>query len=329
MNKQVRVRRLLLALWVSLIFPLSVPTWPEHARADDVALDVDGNGVGDALTDGILILRSLFQFTGEALVGGGAVASDCTRCTADEIQSVLREISLDVDGDGFSDALTDGILILRFLFQFSGDSLTGGGVVGAGCTRCTAEAIEAFLQGSTDDSPAQLSCETPDCATEITAKCGDKLTFETRITCSHNVVRDYANPAPVQPLPSLVYSLDLAAIAQGWADTCATTHNPNPSFNGMAAGENSAFFSSTLGVTVAAESAVKLWASEQEFYDVSINFCSSGVCGHYKQLVWNSTTLLGCGIATGCGSQTGFETHVVCNYSPPGNFIGEAPYTPE
>jgi hypothetical protein len=51
---------------------------------------VDGNGQTDALTDGILVLRFLFQFTGEALVGGDVVAPDCTGCTDEEIEPFLN-----------------------------------------------------------------------------------------------------------------------------------------------------------------------------------------------------------------------------------------------
>jgi hypothetical protein len=51
----------------------------------------------------------------------------------------------DIDGNGVLDALTDGLLALRFLFGFSGSTLIGG-AVGPGCTRCTAPAIESYLQ---------------------------------------------------------------------------------------------------------------------------------------------------------------------------------------
>jgi hypothetical protein len=51
---------------------------------------------------------------------------------------------LDVDGNGTADALTDGILILRFLFGFGGATLING-AVGGGCTRCVATDIETFL----------------------------------------------------------------------------------------------------------------------------------------------------------------------------------------
>jgi hypothetical protein len=51
---------------------------------------------------------------------------------------------MDVDGDGLLMPLTDALLFLRYSFGFRGATLTTGAVA-AGCTRCTAEAIEDFL----------------------------------------------------------------------------------------------------------------------------------------------------------------------------------------
>jgi hypothetical protein len=55
-------------------------------------------------------------------------------------------ITLDVDGNGVLDALTDGLLVLRFSFGFTGSTLITN-AVGAGCTRCDAPSITAYLQG--------------------------------------------------------------------------------------------------------------------------------------------------------------------------------------
>jgi hypothetical protein len=49
-----------------------------------------------------------------------------------------------IDGNGAVDPLTDGLLALRFLFGFTGSTLTSG-AVGGGCTRCSAATIEAYL----------------------------------------------------------------------------------------------------------------------------------------------------------------------------------------
>jgi hypothetical protein len=108
-------------------------------------LDVDGDGAFGALTDGLLILRYLFEFTGASLITG-AVGPGCTRCTAPQIEAHLDSIAslLDADGNAVLGALTDGLLILRYLFEFTGASLTTG-ALGQGCTRCTATAIIEYL----------------------------------------------------------------------------------------------------------------------------------------------------------------------------------------
>ena len=53
---------------------------------------------------------------------------------------------LDVDGNGATAALTDGLLVLRFLFGFTDAALVSGAVDLGNCTRCDASSIEAYLQ---------------------------------------------------------------------------------------------------------------------------------------------------------------------------------------
>jgi hypothetical protein len=110
-------------------------------------LDVDADGTVQALTDGLLVLRHLFGFTGGTLING-AVGGGCTRCLAGDITAYLNGIasSLNVDGNGSLEALTDGLLALRYLFGFTGGTLING-AVGAGCTRCDATAIVNYLNG--------------------------------------------------------------------------------------------------------------------------------------------------------------------------------------
>jgi hypothetical protein len=67
---------------------------------DDDRADVDGNGVADALTDVLLIIRHLFGFEGSDLTER-AVAGDCTRCDATAIGSYIDQIH-----EGSQNALT-------------------------------------------------------------------------------------------------------------------------------------------------------------------------------------------------------------------------------
>ena len=109
-------------------------------------LDIDGNGQYDALTDGLLLLRGMFGLDGSALVTG-TIASDAAFTESVDIESRIETLGdlADIDGNGDIDALTDGLLTLRYLFGLEGDTLING-VVAGDATRKTAEEIEAHLK---------------------------------------------------------------------------------------------------------------------------------------------------------------------------------------
>lgn len=89
--------------------------------------DVDNDGVVAPLTDGLLVLRHFFGFTGTALTEG-ALGADASNTTAEMIQAHIndRPDRFDLDGDGLHQPLTDGLLLLRLLFGFTGEALTQG-----------------------------------------------------------------------------------------------------------------------------------------------------------------------------------------------------------
>jgi hypothetical protein len=109
------------------------------------SFDFDGNGVTDALTDGLMLLRYTFGLSGSA-VTDGAIAGD-SPLTPDEVLEALETASdsfADIDGNGDVDALTDGLMLLRYLFGLSGDSVTNGAVA-ADATRGSSTDIEAYI----------------------------------------------------------------------------------------------------------------------------------------------------------------------------------------
>jgi DNA-binding beta-propeller fold protein YncE len=66
---------------------------------------------------------------------------------AGAVAAFTRDVPTDdIDDDGDVDALTDGLLKLRYLFGFRGESLVDGAVDLADCRRCVAADIESYIQ---------------------------------------------------------------------------------------------------------------------------------------------------------------------------------------
>lgn len=136
------------------------------------------------------------------------------------------------------------------------------------------------------------------------------------ITAAHNRHRAELGIAP------LTWSPELASYAQKWAaklqrQRCALKHRPGSGPDAQKYGEN---LYAGSGQAATPESVVDRWVAEVADYNAKTNRCR-GVCGHYTQVVWRDSQRLGCAMVT-CG-----DTEVwVCNYDPPGNFLGQKPY---
>ena len=106
--------------------------------------DMDSNGEADALTDGLLMLRYSFGLRGESLTAD-AISTN-SAMSASEVETHLSMMSSisDIDANAEVDALTDGLLILRYLFGLRNDSLVNG-VIGSGATRTSSTDITAYL----------------------------------------------------------------------------------------------------------------------------------------------------------------------------------------
>lgn len=127
---------------------------------------------------------------------------------------------------------------------------------------------------------------------------------------AHNKVREHVELRP------LTWSDHLAAVAQEWAnhllDQGKFYHRPRPVY-----GENLFEIS---GSRARPAEVVAIWADEAGNYSYGSNACR-GMCGHYTQLVWSSTREVGCAAAHDSTREVW-----VCNYNPPGNWVGERPY---
>ena len=126
---------------------------------------------------------------------------------------------------------------------------------------------------------------------------------------------------------NLIYSLKLEADAQAYANLLANngtfTHDPNNLNHKY--GENLYRFSGTSKPDL--NDIIQKWYNEKQYYNHETQECQIGqLCGHYTQIVWKKSRLLGCASAQYAkGSfKDGYVT--LCKYYPYGNIIGKSPY---
>lgn len=129
---------------------------------------------------------------------------------------------------------------------------------------------------------------------------------------AHNRIRSEVQAAP------LSWSDAAEAQAQRWADTlaqrCDIEHSQGSGF-----GEN--LFMGTIGYYDELDG-IKAWEEEKRNYNgqpLSRSLAPS--VGHYTQMIWPSTRELGCATSV-CNN----IMILVCNYYPPGNYLGESAY---
>ena len=135
------------------------------------------------------------------------------------------------------------------------------------------------------------------------------------LVAQHNAWRAKYN------VPPLVWDDAVAHTAQQWAEILARsgtfTHRPDTPY-----GEN-IWTGSADNFSMAA--VVDDWGNEAEHLDLRTGTCAAGkTCGHFTQIVWKTTTKLGCGKATGMDG----NDYVVCNYDPAGNVGRQSPFGP-
>ncbi|KAF9654339.1 PR-1-like protein [Thelephora ganbajun] len=126
----------------------------------------------------------------------------------------------------------------------------------------------------------------------------------------HNSFRALHGASP------LTWNDSLAAAAQSWVSGCKFEHSGGkvgPFGENLAAGSG--------GYTVT--DAINGWTGEAKDYNPG-----NPVPSHFTQVVWKSTTEVGCAVIT-CPPGSIFDASygnaqfIACEYSPPGNVIGE------
>jgi len=119
-------------------------------------------------------------------------------------------------------------------------------------------------------------------------------------------------------VPPLKLNSELTAFAQEWADDVAgrsvMQHRSNNKY-----GENIFYFySSDPDHKVHGKDAVDAWYDEIKQHTFGVEPKTTGT-GHFTQVVWMDSQKLGVGVTKNSKGQV----FVVCNYDPPGNFVGK------
>jgi len=144
-------------------------------------------------------------------------------------------------------------------------------------------------------------------------------TANPEILAAHNAYRNDVGSVP------LTYSATLAAGARTWAGHVAGTGVLEHSTCGYGENIAAAWPAGSLSWT----DVVDMWGAEKKYFiygpfgDGSSTTGHWYDVGHYTQIVWDTTTEVGCGKATNVSQNA---EYFVCQYNPPGNYRGRYPY---
>ncbi|KAM0939251.1 putative CAP domain-containing protein [Dioscorea sansibarensis] len=144
------------------------------------------------------------------------------------------------------------------------------------------------------------------------AQCDNQNNIARQFLSGHNRVRAGLG------LPPLQWSSSLANYASWWANQrirdCAMIHSDSNHGENIFWGEGQGW---------RPEDAVTAWASEKRYYNYGSNSCQINEdCSHYTQMVWRSSSWLGCARVV-CKNG---NTFITCNYDPHGNVLGQKPF---
>ncbi|MFB6889352.1 CAP family protein [Kitasatospora sp. NPDC056327] len=136
---------------------------------------------------------------------------------------------------------------------------------------------------------------------------------------AHNQYRArHGAPALVTDPAAQEYARSRAAVVSASEGLSAGHGGLDPGY-----GENQYWHGSDGPARATCRQAVDTWYAQGRAYDFTRPGYSPGT-GLFTQVVWRSTTRLGCARSHGRGSAW-YETYVICSYGPPGNVLSQFP----
>ncbi|MCQ8064025.1 CAP domain-containing protein [Salmonella enterica] len=143
--------------------------------------------------------------------------------------------------------------------------------------------------------------------------------IQEEIVNKHNELRRSVFPTASNML-KMTWSNEAAANAQKWADKCTLSHSPSEQrkISTSGCGENLFMSSNADPWSVG----IQNWYNEYKSFTYGIGpKTSNAMIGHYTQIAWYSSSVVGCGVAY-CPNQD-LKYYFVCHYCPPGNIQGK------
>jgi glutaredoxin len=196
--------------------------------------------------------------------------------------------------------------------KFGGGSITMPVIAYKGKVAFNIKNLGEYMLKLNNENTSESSTTTNNISNESTSN--DQIT---EILKAHNKYRAEVN------IPPLKWSDDLAAYAKEWGEHlvqtgCNLEHRPFTGKWKQQYGENIYW---TSGSEISPTEAVESWAEEKPDYDGGLMNNKNFAAGHYTQMIWGKTTHVGCAtVKCKDGSHI-----VVCNYNPPGNYMGRNP----
>ncbi|XP_043468667.1 venom allergen 3-like [Leptopilina heterotoma] len=143
-----------------------------------------------------------------------------------------------------------------------------------------------------------------------------------------NERRGSPGPQPrARNMPNMIWDLEIANVAQRWANRCTFGHDTCRNVRRFGVGQNVAMAWTTGSNPSSIRDLITMWYDEvAQFSPNQISpFRFTGETGHYSQMLWATSTRVGCGYVNYMnGNQN--TVLLVCNYGPGGNVIGGTMY---
>ncbi|XP_066999092.2 venom allergen 3 homolog isoform X3 [Anabrus simplex] len=123
-----------------------------------------------------------------------------------------------------------------------------------------------------------------------------------------------------------IWDDDVAEVAQRWADQCRKGHDQCRNDRRFGVGQSVFWTRKTRCHEAEWEHAIRSWYREVRNLPLStLRSYKKTDVGHYTQLVWANTEVIGCGYRTR-NRPRGCETFYVCNYGRGGNMKTQKVY---